>query len=314
MALQKSNAAAIKKKAYRQDSIWAFLMILVPLLGFLIFSIYPIIWTFRWAFYSYNGIPSETRFIGLQNFVRMFTSDFSYWRVWGNTLLFSVMKIPVELPLAIILASFLSKKNVKGGSLMRSVYYLPNVISAVVIGLIITCMFTYDGLINTTLLKMGLISEKIDWFSDRMLAMTMLVIGSIWSSFGINVMYFQAALCNVPEDLYESAELDGANAWVKFWKITFPMIMPVFSTILLLSIIGTLSTNEYILAVTNGGPSGGTQTVMSYLTRNFMPGFVESAANPPLGYGCAMCMVTTVLYGVIAIWYKWFDKKMNNLY
>ncbi len=288
-------------------------MILIPLIGFLLFSIYPIIWTFRWAFFSYNGIPSETRFLGLENFIRIFTVDFTYWRTWGNTLFFAILKIPVEIPLALFLAILLTNKRVKFGGFMRSVFYLPNILSAIVVGLIVSCMFNFNGLINTYLLKAGFIKTAIDWFSERTSAMVMLAIGSVWNSFGINVMYFMAALCNVPEDLYESAYLDGASKWVCFRKITLPMIMPVFSTILLLSIIGTLSTNEYILAVTGGGPSGGTQTVMSYLTQAFVPGFTTNA-RPPLGYGCAMGVITTLMFALISIWYRWFDKKVSNMF
>lgn len=288
-------------------------MILLPLIGFLVFKLYPILWTFRWSFFSYNGIPSQTRFLGFENFIRLFTTDSTYWGTWVNTLKFSFMKIPIELPLALFLAILLSKKSVKGSGLMRSIFYLPNILSMIVVGLIVSCMFSYDGFVNHYLREAGLIKENIDWFSTQFRAMTVLVVGSVWSTFGINVMYFMAALCNVPEDVYEAAEIDGAGRYMKFFRITLPLIMPVFSTVLLMSIVGTLSTNEYILAVTGGGPSGSTQMVMSYLTKSFVPGFADTT-TPALGYGCAISLVTTLLFGLIAIWYKWFDRKMQQVY
>lgn len=303
----------MKKRKISVNSVQAFLMILLPLIGFLVFKLYPILWTFRWAFFSYNGIPSQTRFVGLDNFIRMFTVDKTYWGAWLNTLKFTCMKVPVELPLALILAIFLSRKNLKGSALIRGTLYLPNIISPIVVGLIISCMFSYNGFINHYLMKAGLITENIDWFSSQFLALTVLTIGSIWSSFGVNVMYFLAALCNVSDDVYEAAEIDGAGVFTKFFRITLPLIMPVFSTILLMSLVGTLSTNEYIFAVTGGGPGGSTYTVLSYLTMSFVPGFTDNA-TPALGYGCAISLMTTLLFGLIAVWYKWFDKKMSNLY
>lgn len=297
----------------KKDSFQAFLMILIPLIGFLVFQIYPILWTFRWSFFNYNGIPSETEFVGLANFKRFFTVDFKYWQTWFTTLKFALFKLPIEIPLAMLLASLLNNKRLKGAGLLRSIYYLPAILSSVVVGLIITCMFSYNGYINGILMDAGLITQKIDWFDTTNRAMTMLVIGSTWTSFGINVMYFMAALCNVPRDLYESADIDGASTVKKFFKITVPMIMPVFSTVMLLSVVGTLAINEYIIVVTGGGPSGTTQTVMSYLTQTFVPGFA-SEITPPLGYGCAMALVTSILFSLTSIGYKWFDKKVKSMF
>ncbi len=315
MANSTNNVQLTKsgKKAMRADSIQGFLMILLPLIGFLILQVYPIIWTFRWAFYNYNGIPSYTTFAGVDNFIKMFTTDLTYWKTWVQTLTFGVLKIPFEIPLAMIIALLLSRKGGKLTGFFRSAYYLPNVISVVVVGLLITNIFTYSGLINTWLLKLGIIKENIDWFTTKGKALTMLVSGAVWNTFGINVMYFLAALCNVPEDLYESATLDGASKWTQFWKITVPMISPVLSTILLLSVIGTLGVNEYIIVVTNGAPSGTTQTVMSYLTTKFVPGF-SSETTPPLGYGCAMSLVTTVCFGLTSIGYNKINKKINSIF
>ena len=313
-----ANADNIKlskngKKAMRADSVQAFLMVLLPLIGFVVFRIYPILWTFRWSFYDYNGIPSHTAFIGTENFKRMFTTDLTYWHTWGQTLLFGVLKIPFEIPFAMIVALVLSRKNAKFTGFFRSAFYLPHVISAVIIGLLVTNIFTYNGILNAWLVKLGIIAEKIDWFSTRGRAMVMLVAGSTWATFGVNVMYFTAALSNVSEDLYESATLDGASKWTQFWKITIPMISPVLSTIMLLSVIGTLSVNEYIIVVTNGGPAGQTQSVMSYLTTQFVPGFTSSSA-PPLGYGCAMALITTFLFASISVIYQKVNKKINSIF
>ena len=140
----------------------------------------------------------------------------------------------------------------------------------------------------------------------------MIVAGSIWATFGVNVMYLLAALATVPDDLYESADIDGASHTRKFFSITLPMIAPVFQTILLLSLLGSLSINEYIIVLTNGGPHGQTNAVMSYLYTKFVPGFAET--SPQLGYDCAMSLVTTILFAIIGVSFNRISNKMNTLY
>ena len=143
----------------------------------------------------------------------------------------------------------------------------------------------------------------------------MLVLVSIWNTFGVNVMYLMSALANVPAELYECASLDGASAWVKFKDVTLPMIRPVFGVVLLLAVLGTLSTNEYILAFTGGAPNGATNTVMSYLTTQYVPGFVDSTGTDSvvqLGYGSALSLVTTLLFIFVGIIHQKIGNRSNT--
>ncbi len=299
------------KSELGREQTSCYLMLLLPIIGFVVFNLYPILWTFRWSFFNYTGIPSETRFVGTRNFVKMFVKDMSYWKSWINTLQFTLYKVPVELFFALILAVFICNKSVKMKGLFRGVYYLPNVISVAIVGLIFSNLFSTNGFVNTMLKWLG--SDSIQWLQHRGNAMFMLVVGSIWNSFGINVLYFIAALSNVPDELYEAAAIDGAGSVKKFFSITIPMIAPVFQIIILLSLLGTLGVNEYIIVLTGGAPANGTRTVMSYLTTKFVPGFMEET-TPNLGYGCAMSLVTTVLFGVLSLAYQKMSKKMNSIY
>ncbi|MDR0405519.1 MAG: sugar ABC transporter permease [Clostridiales bacterium] len=308
---QGGSPASIQREKHK-EALQCFLMIGTQIIGFLVLSVYPIIWTFRWAFYAYDGIAANTRFIGLQNFISMFTVDLTYWRTWANTLLYAALKIPIELCLAMILALMLNRR-LRGSHFFRAVFYLPNIISVAVVGLIFTNMFGYFGWVNGTLLKIGAVREGVDWFAGRGTAFAVLVTGGVWSTFGINVMYFMAALAGISEDIYESARLDGASGFTAFRKITVPMIAPVLQIILLLSLVGTLGVNEFILTSTNGAPGGQTLSVMAYLTRQFVPGFMAAGAKPRLGYGCAMSVVTTVIFAVVALAYDKVSKKMPSV-
>ena len=310
MSKVRQGIGGIRSKRIQEERA-CYLMLATQIIGFIALSAYPILWTFRWAFFNYNGVESKAVYVGIENFIRMFTTDFTYWKVWGNTLLLAVCKLPLELPLAMIIALLLSQKKLFGSNFFRTMYYLPNIISVAVVGLIFSNMFNTFGYVNSVLRDIGIITKDIEWFSTKAGAMAVIVISSTWSSFGVNVMYFMAALTNVPEELYECARLDGASAWTVFWKITLPMIVSVFKIILLMSIVGTLGTNESILALTNGGPFGETYTVMSYLTGKFVPGFSD-VASPNLGYGCAMSIITTILFAFIAVGYNWLNKKMQD--
>lgn len=292
-------------------NLQCYAMISLQLIGFLVVIVYPMIWAIRLAWFNYDGVASNTKFVGWDNFKKIFTQDSAYWRAWLTTLKFAVYKLPVELPLAMFLAAILNKK-IKGRGFFRAMFYLPNVIAVAIIGLIFSNMFDYFGIINAWLYKLGLVSERIDWFANPGTAMFVLVAGSVWHTFGLNILYFISAMQNIPEELYESARIDGASRTVSFFKITLPLMGPVLQTILLLSLVGTLHTNDYVLVMTNGAPRGETFTVMSYIVDKFVPGFAAGTAN--IGYGCALSLVTTVIMASIALIYKKISAKMSDMY
>ena len=310
--MRKNTNAGSLRKEKAVEARWCYAFLALPIIGFILLHLYPILWSMRWAFYSYNGTAQTAKWVGMRNFVNFFTTDMTYWQSWLHTLKFAICKVPIELCLALGLAMLLQEGR-KGAGFFRSLYYVPNVVSVAIIGVVFSNLFSYFGVINVFLEKIGIIKEGVDWFANANSAMGVVVAGSIWNTFGINVMYFMAALSGVPADLYESAELDGASSWVKFTHITLPMIVKMGQIILLMSIVGTLGTNDYIVAMTNGGPAGSTNTVMSYMTTKFVPGFAETS-TPAIGYGCSMGIVTTLMFMLVAVGYNKLNKKLSNIY
>ncbi len=294
-----------------KEAAQCYAMLATQIIGFFTLSIYPIIWTFRWCTYYYNRIPSATRFVGFKNFQTLF-ADKAYWQGWLTTLEFTLLKIPIEIPLALLLAVLLARKGLKGRGFFRSMYYMPTVISGAIIGLIFSSMFASDGIINAWLMDLGLVGKRIGWFGSKATSMGVLVGSSIWNTFGTNVIYFVAALSNVDESLYESATLDGANKWQSFIHITLPGIAPVFQTILMLSIIGTLGTNDFVIMMSGGAPGGQTHTVMSYMTTKYTPGFADTV-TPNIGYGSAASIITAIIFATISILYNKLSGKMNKV-
>ena len=289
---------------------WCYAVLSLQIIGILVFTLYPMGWAVQKAWYYYTGAPSQTRYVGWENFAAIFTTDSVYWGTWLNTLRFVLAKIPIELALALLLASLL-QRGIRGKGLYRVIYFMPSVISVAIVGIVFSNMFDYFGFINAWLIKLGFIGSEIDWFGSGNTAMAALVTGSIWSGFGINTIYFIAAYSNVSKDLYEASALDGANKFQQFIHVTLPQIAPVFQTILLLTLNANLHVNDYILVTTNGAPGGKTFTVMSYLASKYLPGFAEQSVN--IGYGCALSIVTSVIMCLIAIGYTKLSAKLQDL-
>lgn len=311
MVGEKMNNKVKLKRYNKKDVVQCYILLALPLIGLFVLQLYPMLWAMTKAFCFYDGIDANTKWTGLENFRQIFY-DKTYWNSWLVTFKFALYKLPIEIPLALAVATLLNTK-IRNKGFFRAIFYMPSMISVVIIGLIFSNLFGTFGFINAWLVKWGLIESGFNWFENEHSAMIVLIIGSIWNTFGVNVIYFVAAFANVPKELYERAEIDGATGVVKFFKITLPMIAPVLQTILLLSINGTLHTNEYIIALTGGAPGGRTYTVMSYLVTKFAPGFADSVVN--IGYGCALSIITAVFMGAIAIIYtKLSDKFANSAY
>ncbi len=297
----------------KKETLQCYAMMSLQIIGFFVLTVYPILWAIRLAFFYYDGVISNTRFVGPENFVTMFTKDAAYWRTWLTTFEMAIYKLPIELPLAMIVALLLNR-NIKGIGFFRGIYYMPCIIGLAIVGVIFYNMFDVFGLVNAWITKVNpeYAADPISWFSNKWSAMFIITAVGVWKTFGTNAIYFTAALSNVPEELYESARLDGASEWTMFWKITVPMIAPVLQMILLLSINGTLHTNEFIITLTNGGPAGLTHTVMSYIVSSYVPGFAQGSVN--IGYGCAVSFVTSILMAAIGVAYMKFSNRINSAY
>lgn len=279
------------------------------LIGFILFTYVPIIYILRFAFYESNGFR-ET-FIGVENFIRVFTRDKAYWSSLLNTIVLSFGKLAVEIPLALFLAVLLNKGR-KGTGFFRTVLFMPTVISAAIAGLIFSLMFaSFNGTVNGILQNIGIIDRPISWFSQKGTAMFVIGFASVWNNFGINMVFFLMALQSVPQELYECADLDGANSFKRFFKITLPMIGPTFQVVLLNAIVGSLKMADLILSTTNGQPGGKTEVVMTYVFKYFF-GYDGRAVE--VGYASCMALVTAIVLALISLFYMKSSKKLGNSY
>lgn len=300
-----------KKPFFTRHDIECMVMISPAIIGFFVFTLYPIIWAVSKSFFYYTGVDSQTMFVGLENFVNVFTGGDGYWTALGNSFLFTLGKLPIELPLSFCLALIVSKKH-RGFKMARIGLYFPTIISVTVVGLVFTNLFAYSGYMNAILQNLGFIDAPVDFFAKKGSALMILIIASVWQTFGINTIYFMVALANIPEEVYESAKLDGAGSFVTLFKITLPLIAPVLATILLLAINGSLQTGDIVLNLTNGAPGGQTEVATTYLLKKIVPGFASPSSN--IGEGCATAIINAFVYSGVALVYSKLSSKVVSYY
>lgn len=299
-------SVSARKKA---ENRCGFYMVLVPLIGFVFFTVYPMLWVLVTSFFDYDMITYE--FCGVENYLRVF-NDPGYWQSVWFTIKIVLLTNIIQIPLALFVAILLNSKKVVGKTLFRTVFYMPNIISIAIVGLIFSFLFSsYDGIVNNILEVVGLIDKPISWFSTTNGSTFVVVIVSIWGGMGVNMLFFLSGLAGIPQELYEAAEIDGASKWQIFRNIIWPMLMPMLQIILMLSITSGLKSSDLILTLTNGAPGGTTEVVMTYLLKKFIP-YDSMEFVPQLGYASSLGIVTSVIIGIITLVYFRTTKKMGE--
>ena len=296
------------KKLKRRNELQAYLMIFPQLIGFLVFSIYPIIWVFRFSFFDYDGI-TET-FIGFDNYIRAFTRDLTFWNSVVNTFIIAYGKLIIEIPLSLIAALLLSNNAIKGKKIFSVGYYIPQVTGSAVNCLIFTFLFAViNGTVNNGLMKLGIISTPHNWFGDKWSAMTVIISESLWAGFAANVLYFMAGVQNIPEDVIEASQIDGANKIQTFFHVTLPMLAPVVRIVLMLAMVNGVKIMNEVLLLTNGGPANSTNVVMLQIYKMFF----DSSGIKQYGYASALGVITSIIIGIMTYLYLFMSKKADEV-
>ena len=267
-----------------------YLMVLPYLFHIAVFLGYPLAFAFVLIFHRWN-IYTPMKWVGLGN-IKLLLTDPLIWRALFNTLYFLLIHIPLQLILALGLAQLLNQK-IRGRAFFRASYFMPVVVSGVVITILWQQMYaTETGLINLLFHSFGL--PKIGWLTDRRYAMPAIAIMATWKNVGLYVVLFLVGLQAIPADLYEAAELDGANAWQKFRLITVPMLNPTIMLVLLLSTIGGFSLFIEPYVMTGGGPVNSTLSGILYLYKQAFF-FSKMGYATTIGFFWAMIIFAVVL-------------------
>jgi lactose/L-arabinose transport system permease protein len=299
----KGSNSAFKKVKYNSfEKIqnrygWFFVSFAVILLG--VFLFYPIVYSFYLSFTSSKGIVSK--FVGINNYIKIF-SDAMFITALKNTFIFFLIQVPIMLILALILASILNDKTIKFRGIFRTGIFLPAVTSLVAYTVLFKMMFSMDGFINSFLMAIHIIKQPIPWLMNPFWARVTLIIAMTWRWTGYNMVFYLSGLQNVPDELYEAAQIDGANKVQQFLKITIPMLKPIIVFTTIMSTIGTLQLFDEPMNLAQGGvtaatigPGNSLLTLSVYIYNlcfKFMPNF---------GYAATISYVIVFIVGILTI-------------
>lgn len=254
------------KRFFKYDNI-GILFVFPALLYMIIFVGYPIIYNFILSFQNItvrNLRSGVKEFIGFENYIQLFQQDDVLTKSLWNTLEFTVACILFQFIIGFALAIFFNK-NFSISKPIRGLLMMPWMIPITITGLIFKFMFGTDvGIINFFLKTLGLISENIDWLTNPVTALPAVIIANIWIGIPFNMILISTGLTTIPEELYESASIDGANKWQKLCRITLPLLRPTIESVLILGFIYTFKVYDLVYVMTSGGPVNSTQLLSTY--------------------------------------------------
>lgn len=267
-------------KGSNKDLSVAVWFILPSFIGFVVFTGIPIIVALVLSFYDWN-LLNTPKFVGIENYDTLFRSDPIFMKVLWNTLYFVLGSVPLSIIIALFIAVLLNQK-LKAVAFLRAGYFLPVISSIVAASLVWKWIFNPDfGIINDFLRMIG-ISNPPKWITSTAWAMPSIIIVAIWKNLGYNMVIFLAGLQDIPKDLYEAGEIDGANKRQLFWHITLPLLRPTTFFITIISIIGSFQVFGQALVMTEGGPGISTNTIVFYIYQNafvfFKMGYASASA------------------------------------
>jgi len=267
-----------------------YVMSLPYIISFLMFMGFPLVFSLILVFHKWN-IVTPMEFVGLRNFIRLF-QDVQFLKSITNTLIFISIHIPLQIAIALLLAVLLNQK-IKFRALFRATYFLPVVVSGVVITILWQQLYAFEtGLLNNIMIKFGF--NKIPWIVSPNWAMPSIAIMATWKNVGLYVILFLVGLQGVPSYMYEAADIDGAKAWQKFFYITLPALNSTMVLVIILSTIGGFSLFIEPFVMTGGGPMNSTLSAMLYIyNQAFYFGHMGYAAT--LGFFFAFIILTIVL-------------------
>lgn len=288
MAVQGVSTASVRSG--RLSRHWVryragYLFVLPALVLYAIFMIYPFLQSIYLSFTDWNGATAVKNWVGLDNYQRLFEDDLLWKSLWHN-LIWIVIGTMSPLAIGFLLAVLLSNRP-KGFTLFRTVFFLPQVLSTVIIALVWQWIYNpIFGLLNQVLDDTGLESWSRGWLGDTTWALYAVLAAAIWATIGFVFVIFLAGLQNVSRDLIEAATLDGANGWQRFWDVTVPQMANVITVVAALLLIGGFSVFDIIFVMTGGGPANSTEVIATYA-------YTEAFTQNHVGYASTLTLVMT---------------------
>jgi raffinose/stachyose/melibiose transport system permease protein len=283
----------INLKNTNQKTELIFLIFVIPAFVFFTAVIYyPLLSSVMYSFTDWYLGPQAVHFIGMKNFFDLF-GDKLVMKAFGNTFLFAAYSTFFGNMLALFLALILDR-NLKSKNYLRSVFYIPCLLSPIVVSAIFGDIMQYHGVLNEVFNKIGMDFLVNDWFSNEMTALPMLIMLNAWQWAGYGSVIYLAGLQIIPAEFYEAAKIDGANSFSTFFKITIPLLMPSITIMSFMSITGGLKLFEIPYVLTNGGPNSATETIGTVIYR-------MAFNQNKFGYATAISVLFFIIIAIFSI-------------
>lgn len=280
-------------KRRRKIVTWCWLFMMPAIILFLTFQAWPIIQTFRYSLFDWSGIGNNMRFSGFDNYKELL-KDTNFWRAIKNNYWFTLWVVPLQMIIGLVLAVVLNSGNSRWNNVYRTAFFLPVVTTSAIIGIILGFVFSFDGPVTLLLSSLGLCKPGTSWLAKSDTAMGTTIAIYVWKNVGTSMIYWLAGLQSIPQDLYDSAEIDGCNKLKCFRYITLPLLVPIGLVIGLLNLISSLKLFDLVKTLTNGGPFYSTDVIALFIYRY---AFSADMGSPRIGYASAAAM----LFGITTL-------------
>lgn len=277
----------MKSKKYSK-SLFIFFSLAPAMILYILFRIIPTFQVFRMSLFKTSALSKKEKFVGFDNFISLF-QDRAFIRSFQNTILLIVVVTIVTLILAVFFAAILTTEKIRGSNFFRIIFYIPNILSIVVVSGIFSAIYDPGrGLIDSMLHIAGLKGPKAGWLGDQNIVIYSIAMALIWQAVGYYMVMYMAGMANIPDSLYEAAELDGAGKINKFFTITLPLVWLNIRATLSFFIISTINLSFLLVVpLTDGGPDGATEVFLSYM-------YKQAYTNQSYGYGMAIGVMVFV--------------------
>lgn len=279
-------------------SIFIFVCTAPAVILFILFMVVPTVEVFRMSLYSWGGFSNTKEFVGFDNF-KVLWNDMNFIQSFQNSIVLIVLVAMITLVIAIFFAAVLTKENVVGNNFFRIVFYIPNILSIVVIAGVFSAIYDpASGLLNSVFGVLSLDSFKQMWLGNQDIVIYSIAGALVWQAVGYYMVMYMSSMASIPASYYEAAELEGAGKFKQFTSITLPLIWNNIRTTLTFYIISTINLSFLLVkAMTGGGPDGSTEVFLSYM-------YAQAYGNSTYGYGMAIGVIvftfSFVLAGVVS--------------
>ncbi|MFC4501517.1 MULTISPECIES: carbohydrate ABC transporter permease [Streptomyces] len=302
MTKRASDVSASPPRRRSKYTLAPLVLIAANVVLFSLFFVWPAVIGLVYSFTNYTGVGAF-QFIGLDNYDNLF-GDSTFYDALSRTLLYAVLFVPLNFVVSLLAANLVVSKNAKGGSVARVIFFIPWLLSPIVVGVLWRWMFGENfGLVNYVIEKFG--GSAVPWQSNADLSLIVVVMAASWAWTGFSMLLFIAAIKNVPVSYYEAASLDGAGPWRQFFSITLPSIAPTSFIVILLNTINAMKEYPVFVALNNGGPGTSNNLLVQYI---YETGFKRGQ----IGYASAASFVLMLILMAVAVVQLIVNRRVEN--